>query len=76
MIDFTDFEARSRHAADINEGYSGRLDGIRKSQNPHIEWVTFEGSDRKHMPFSAKAEAWQCGWDLADRDERLRNRRP
>ena len=65
MSDFTDYDPRSRLSAQINAGYSARLNGQRLSDNPHLGWV-----DGQPSPMSDKGEAWQHGWRAADRDEK------
>lgn len=72
MTDFTAFSARSKFAADINAGYSARLNSAGLSSNPHMVWVDSDDElePRKVQPLSAKAQAWQHGWRLADKDQR------
>lgn len=73
-MDFTAFGTRSTYAAQINAGYSARLDGEGLSTNPHMVWVDTEDElePRKVQPLDDKALAWQHGWRLADRDEKRR----
>ncbi len=72
-MDFTAFSTRSKYAAQINAGYSARLNSKRLSDNPHIVWVAVEtedGANRKAGPLNEKAQAWQHGWRQADEDEK------
>lgn len=73
-MDFTAFSARSKYAAQINAGYSARLDGAGLSTNPHMVWVDTQDElePRKVQPLGEKALAWQHGWRAADRDEKRR----
>lgn len=74
-MDFKAFSTRSTFAADINAGYSARLDGKRLSDNPSIVWIAVEtedGANRKAGPLNEKAQAWQHGWRRADDDEKGR----
>lgn len=73
-MDFNAYSTRSRFAAEINVGYSARLDGIRLSDNPHLVWMDSQDElePRKLAPLSEKGHAWQHGWRLADRDEKRR----
>lgn len=74
MTDFTAFSTRSMYAAEINAGYSARLNGDGLSTNPHMVWVDTrdELEPRKVKPLGDKALAWQHGWRAADRDEKGR----
>jgi len=74
VADFSDFITRSKYAAEINAGYSVRLDGAGLSTNPHMVWVSTQDDlePRKVQPLGEKALAWQHGWRLADRDEKRR----
>lgn len=65
MSDFKDYGTRSRLAAQINAGYSARLNGKRLSDNPHLQWA-----GEQVLPMTDKAHAWQHGWRLADGDEK------
>jgi hypothetical protein len=71
-MDFTAFSTRSKYAAQINAGYSARLDGAGLSTNPHMVWVDThdELEPRKVQPLDDKALAWQHGWRLADKDQK------
>lgn len=71
-MDFTAFGTRSKFAAQINAGYSARLNSARLSSNPHMVWVDSDDElePRKVQPLSDKAQAWQHGWRQADRDEK------
>lgn len=74
-MDLKAFSTRSKFAADINAGYSARLDGKRLSDNPSIVWTavaTEDGANRKAGPLNEKAQAWQYGWRRADDDEKGR----
>lgn len=73
-MDFTAFSTRSEFAAQINAGYSARLDSAGLSTNPHMVWVDTQDElePRKVQPLDEKALAWQHGWRLADRDEKRR----
>lgn len=74
MTDFTAFSTRSMYAAEINAGYSARLNGDGLSANPHMVWVDTQDElePRKVKPLGDKALAWQHGWRAADRDEKGR----
>jgi len=71
-MDFTDFSTRSKHAAQINAGYSARLNSKRLSDNPHMVWVDTQDElePRKVQPLDDKALAWQHGWRLGDKDQK------
>ncbi len=73
-MDFVAFSTRSKHAAQINAGYSARLNGEGLSTNPHMVWVDTQDElePRKVEPLGDKALAWQHGWRAADRDEKGR----
>jgi hypothetical protein len=73
-MDFTAFSTRSKYAAQINAGYSARLDSAGLSTNPHMVWVDTQDElePRKVKPLGEKALAWQHGWRSADRDEKRR----
>lgn len=73
-MDFTAFSTRSKYAAEINAGYSARLNGEGLSTNPHMVWVDTQDElePRKVKPLGEKALAWQHGWRSADRDEKRR----
>lgn len=73
-MDFRAFSTRSKFAADINAGYSARLDGRRLSENPHLVWSdsSDELEPKKLQPLSEKGHAWQHGWHRADKDEKGR----
>ena len=71
-MDINAYSTRSRFAAEINAGYSARLNGKRLSDNPHLVWIeceTEDGANRRAGALSEKAQAWQHGWRLADKDE-------
>ncbi len=74
MTDFTAFKTRSEFAAQINAGYSARLNGAGLSTNPHMVWIPTQDElePRKVQPLDDKALAWQHGWRLADKDQRGR----
>lgn len=74
MTDFTAFSTRSMYAAEINAGYSARLNGDGLSTNPHMVWVDTQDElePRKVKPLGDKALAWQHGWRAADREEKGR----
>ncbi|MEN5220509.1 hypothetical protein [Stenotrophomonas sp. TWI602] len=74
MTDFTAFSTRSMYAAEINAGYSARLNGAGLSTNPHMVWMDTQDElePRKVKPLGDKALAWQHGWRAADRDEKGR----
>lgn len=74
MTDFTAFSTRSMYAAEINSGYSARLNGAGLSTNPHMVWMDTQDElePRKVKPLGEKALAWQHGWRAADRDEKGR----
>ncbi|MFX1722815.1 hypothetical protein [Stenotrophomonas sp. AS1] len=74
MTDFTAFSTRSMYAAEINAGYSARLNGAGPSTNPHMVWMDTQDElePRKVKPLGDKALAWQHGWRAADRDEKGR----
>lgn len=57
-MNMTSYAARSRYAAEINAGYSARLNG------QDLDFCPF---DRSSDP--EKRSAWQHGWDLADDDD-------
>lgn len=74
-MDFNAYSTRSRFAAEINAGYSARLNGKRLSDNPHLVWIeceTEDGANRRAGALSEKAQAWQHGCHLADRDAKGR----
>lgn len=73
-MDFAAFSTRSKFAAQINAGYSARLNGEGLSTNPHMVWVDTQDElePRKVQPLSEKALTWQHGWRSADRDEKRR----
>jgi len=74
VTDFTAFSTRSMYAAEINAGYSARLNGAGLSTNPHMVWMDTQDElePRKVKPLGDKALAWQHGWRAADRDEKGR----
>lgn len=74
MTDFTAFSTRSMYAAEINAGYSARLNGAGLSTNPHMVWMDTQDElePRKVKPLGDKGLAWQHGWRAADRDEKGR----
>lgn len=74
MTDFTAFKTRSEFAAQINAGYSARLNGAGLSTNPHLVWhdQPAGGQFPKVAHTTPKSDAWQHGWRLADRDQRGR----
>lgn len=71
-MDFNAFGTRSKFAAQINAGYSARLNSTGLSSNPHLVWVDSDDElePRKVQPLSDKVQAWQHGWRQADRDEK------
>lgn len=73
-MDFTAFSTRSKYAAQINAGYSARLNGEGLSTNPHLVWHDQPtGSQFKQVAHTTpKSDAWQHGWRAADRDEKRR----
>jgi len=73
-MDFTAFSTRSKYAAQINAGYSARLNGDGLSTNPHLVWHDQPtGSQFKQVAHTTpKSDAWQHGWRAADRDEKRR----
>lgn len=74
MTDFSAFSNRSKYAADINAGYSARLNGDGLSTNPHLVWHEQPaGSQFKQVAHAPpKSDAWQHGWRLADKDQKGR----
>lgn len=71
-MDFNAFGTRSKYAAQINAGYSARLNSAGLSSNPHMVWVDTQDElePRKVQPLGEKALAWQHGWRLADKDQK------
>ncbi|WP_421680563.1 hypothetical protein [Stenotrophomonas bentonitica] len=74
MTDFSAFSNRSKYAAEINAGYSTRLNGDGLSTNPHMVWHDQPaGSQFKQVAHTTpKSDAWQHGWRLADKDQKGR----
>jgi hypothetical protein len=72
VIDVTTFSNRSKYAAEINAGYSARLNSAALGTNPHLVWVDSDDElePRKLQPLSDKGHAWQHGWWLADKDQK------
>lgn len=56
MTDFTDYKTASQYAVQINAGYSARLGGKSRAEQPVY------GSMKE-------AAAWQHGYGLAEQDE-------